>query len=360
MPPPPKPKKMKLKRDVSPKAIAKYKNWDLLKHGVSQSLLQKFISCRDRFHIASCRALKPTDRSEAMEYGSIYHKLIEWGAEMGTKYSHVLMHKKMLKYLQKNYPSPESKLLGDIALAQFAEYKKWEATLPTYKYIAQEPVFAEKFPLPACNFKCEAFTMHIPATKLILRGRIDEVIEHDGELWLQENKTKGQINIQMLMDTIPENLQVMFYATAAQLKYGRKVAGIIYNVIRKPGQRQRQKEGDKAFVERIQGEIQNDHNYYFKRIQYKFPPGSVEKWQREELIPLLYHVYMWWMSIKSNPTQPWVDENGEINPLHGRRSFGVYEPTVFGKGDFFDLIIHGRKNGLIEDNNMFPELEDDD
>jgi hypothetical protein len=58
--------------------------------------------------------------------------------------------------------------------------------------------------------------------------------------------------------------------------------------------------------------------------------------------------------------QPWVDENGNINPFHGRKSFGIYDSMTLGKGDFYDLLVYGRKQGLIHDPQQFPELEDDE
>jgi hypothetical protein len=33
---------------------------------------------------------------------------------------------------------------------------------------------------------------------------------------------------------------------------------------------------------------------------------------------------------------------------------------TLGKGDFYNLIVYGRKQGLIHDPEQFPELEDDD
>ena len=360
MPPVKKPAKTKLKPPSKRPKKLPYSGWDLTKHGVSQSLLQKFIVCRDRFHIATARALRSTDRKEAMEYGSIFHKLIEWGAEMGKSWTMIKMERRLNEYIRKNQPTDQSILLARIALAQFRHYQAANSKLPAYKYIAQEPVFAEEYTLPACSHSTEAYTMHIPRTKVLLRGRIDEVLEVDGNLWLQENKTKAQINIEVLKDTIPENLQVMFYATAAGIKYKRPVKGIIYNVIRKPGQRQRKTESDADFVKRISGEVESNPSHYFYRIAYSFPRGAVKKWQKEELEPLLYQLYIWWSSIKANPLQPWVDDAGNANPFHGRRSFGVYDPMSNGKGEFFDLLIHGSKRGLVVDNEFFPELQDDD
>ena len=95
-----------------------YKGWNLFTHGVTQSLLQKFINDEDRYHKKAILGLKPVDRKEAMEYGTIFHKLIEEGARMGPNYSRLEMLRIMNSYMKQVYPSPESTLLGKIAIAQ--------------------------------------------------------------------------------------------------------------------------------------------------------------------------------------------------------------------------------------------------
>lgn len=96
------PKKTKLKK-TPPKKVP-YKGWGLFTHGVSQSLLQKFINCRDRYHKHAVLGLKSTDRKEAMEYGTIFHKLIEEGARMGNTYTRLKMVQIMLAYMKQFYP----------------------------------------------------------------------------------------------------------------------------------------------------------------------------------------------------------------------------------------------------------------
>lgn len=337
-----------------------YKGWRL-EHGISQSMLQKFIVDRDRFHMRVVRGLKPTDRKEAMEYGSIFHKLIEEGARMGDSFTMLKLRGLMTQHAIHNKFDDKSRLLLNIALVQYEVYHKWQSNLPKYKYIAQEPVFEEKYKLPATTWSpTPEIYISIPATDIIMRGRIDEVIEMNGGIYIQENKTKSKIDLQHISDTVPENLQVMYYAVAAALKYKRPIKGFIYNIIRKPGQRIKVKESEPQYITRIKEEIEANPSYYFYRLAYNFPPGAIARWEREELIPLLYQVYIWWRSIEQNPINPWEDEEGNPNPFHGRKPFGVYDPMVLGKGDYFELVVHGSLEGLIEDYQQFAELVDDD
>jgi len=334
--------------------------WSPMKDGVSQSLLQKFSGCIDRYHKHAVLGLRETNRKEAMEYGTLFHKLIELGAALGPKYTRQALMRQMMDFIKGRYDSMESRMLARIAIAQYHVYKDWESLLPKYKYIAQEPVFNEPFTLPPISFEPnEDIRIRVPSGTVIpLRGRIDEVIENNG-MWIQENKTKSRIDISHIQDTIHTNIQVMFYAVCSELKYGRPCKGVIYNVIRKPGLRQKVAESDDDFIERIIEDCKKQPTHYFYRLSYEFKPGEVKKWVREELLPLLYKVYIWWRSISANPTNPWVDQNGNVNPFHGRRSFGIYDSMTNGKGDFYDLIVYGRKSGLETTLEMFPELREE-
>jgi hypothetical protein len=338
-----------------------YKGWSPLIHGVSQSLLQKFVVDTDRFHKATVLGMRETTRKEAMEYGSVFHKLIEIGATM-PNYTRIKLITFMIDWMRKRYPSVESEFLGQIAVAQYFKYRDWYASKPKYKYIVAEPVFNELYTLPTINFEPNPdIRIRIPSgVKIPLRGRIDGVIDNNGSMWIEENKTKSRVDLSVLQDTIHANIQVMFYAVCSQLKYGRSCNGVIYNVIRKPALRQKVKEPNSEFIKRIEEDIDERPDWYFNRLSYEFQPRHVQRWEREELQPLLARVYLWWRSIEANPLNPWVDANGNPNPFHGRKSFGIYDSMTQGKGDFYDLIVYGRNANIKIVDEQFPELQDDE
>ena len=347
------------KKAPAPKKLP-YAGYNPLINGVSQSLLQKFVVCQDRFHKATVLGMRETSRKEAMEYGSLFHKLIEVGATM-QDYSRVKLMSYMFDFTRKRYPAPESELLAKIAVSQYFRYRDWYANKPAYKYIQAEPIFNESYSLPALHFEPnEEIRIRIPpGIRIPLRGRIDGVIENNG-MWIEENKTKSRVDLNLLQDTIHSNIQVMFYAVCSQLKYGQPCNGVIYNVIRKPALRQRVKESNPDFIKRIEEDIDERPDWYFSRLSYEFQRGQVTRWEREELQPLLARVYLWWRSIEANPTNPWMDILGNANPFHGRKSFGIFDSMTQGKGDFYDLIVYGRNANIEYVQDQFPELQDDD
>jgi len=349
-----------------------YKGWNLLVHGVTQSMLSRFFIDEERFHIRNVKCLKEVNRKEAMDYGTIFHKLIEINSRLGKRYNKARVSIYMNKWVLSRF-GEEAVLLAKIAIAEFEEYRKWESTLPIHEYVDQEVKFCENFELPPINFSAdnENISVRVPKGIVIpLRGRIDELIMLDGKLWLQENKTKSKIDLDGIIKTIHRNIQVMFYATCIELKYGVPCAGVIYNVIRKPGQIQRTGRRNKAgvyvggesdlqYINRIVSEIRKDTGYYFTRLRYEFPNGTLQQWQRRTLIPYLYKIYLWWRSWEKNPINPWEDTQGNINPFHAERPFGIYDPFSNGVGEYFNYLTTGSKIGLEENSELFPELEDE-
>jgi hypothetical protein len=55
-----------------------------------------------------------------------------------------------------------------------------------------------------------------------------------------------------------------------------------------------------------------------------------------------------------------VDLNGNVNPFHGRKSFGIYDGMTLGKGDLYDLIVYGKRNNIEVVTEQFPELTDEE
>jgi hypothetical protein len=347
---------MVLKKGNTKKAKAKRESlWDLYRDGLSQSLISKFLNDRERYRIYAVEGLRERGSRDHLEFGTIYHRLIEISASgIGDNQATLASHindwcKKRFKTAT---PDEFANIyrLANIALVSFIEYKKWEKALgKKYNYFSQEEQFKNMYKLPSGRI--------IP-----LRGRFDEIIQWDKKtLWVQENKTKSRIDEMAIETQLPWNLQTMFYAVNLQLKHPQyKCGGIVYNVIRTPGERQKVKEPDTEFFARIQENIAKDQAHYFKRWEYGLSQDHLKAWEQQTLIPVLEHIANWWDSIKSNPFNPWVDADGNVNPWHFIRPFGVYDSMANGNGDYFDLICRGITVNLDRATTVFPELEDDD
>lgn len=109
-----------------------------------------------------------------------------------------------------------------------------------------------------------------------LRGMRDGMYLVKGRPWILETKTAAQIRENELLDTLEFNFQNLFYLLSAEIESGgRRAAGVLYNVVRKPGQRYSgtyhgQPEDLLGFRTRIMGEVRAKPHDYFKRFELTY------------------------------------------------------------------------------------------
>lgn len=316
--------------------------WDLYRDGISYSLLSKFEVCRDRFHTYAVRGLRPAERKEALEFGTIFHKALELHAQGNTTSQTT---DKLFKWAK---DKDVSLLLCRIAAMMVSHYTAyWKAE--KLKYHSSEQVFR----IP--------HTTRYLKKNIELRGRLDETFIRNGKIWLQENKTKSNIDESKIISILPQDLQTMLYCYAMTHIHDLQIGGVLYNVIRKPQLKQGVKESETEYLNRIHEDITERPDHYFKRFEVELSKGDIKKFVAEILDPLLDQVVMWWESIKLNPLNPWVskdtDGNEVPNPHHYRKPFGIYDPMTNGKGDYFELVTSGSTLGLERIETCFPELD---
>lgn len=311
--------------------------WDLYRDGISYSLLSRFINCRERFRIYTVEGLAPAGTTDSLEFGTIFHKLLEHHAG-GSTFPQL---ERMI------YQDKQNSFLGNMALSIFRIYvDTWKDQDASLKYVSQEEVFRTPIYLPS-------------GRKVDLRGKFDEVFRDQGKLWLQENKTKSQIDEISLEHTLPFDLQTMLYCHCIRAIYKEAPAGVLYNIIRKPGLKQKVKETDSDFLKRIVEDINSRPEWYFVRYRISFGQNDIDNFAKQTLYPLLEQVCLWWESIKANPFQPWTQQDGSTNPHHFSRPFGVYDSFRNGRGEYFDLITRGVDHGLALIETVFPELTEE-
>jgi len=319
--------------------------WDLYRDGLSQSLMNRFIDCRETFRLYAVEGFRTASVRRARDFGTIYHKLVELHARGKPIKTH------FPAWLKRKYSrlSPEDRkyirLDAKVAQMMFEEYRR--ALPDRYKYIAAEETFTEELKLP--NGKI-----------VKMRGRTDELIDRGKNgIWIQENKTKQRIDMLFIEDTLRRNLQTMLYAWAMQKRYGRPVTGIVYNVIRQPSQRRKEDETEDQFVDRIRQDVRKRPSHYFQRRKVDLTREHHRHWMNSELIPLVNHICAWWESIKNDPFHPWATADGLPNPHHFARPFGIYSPMSNGRGDFYEYKLYGKRTNIVIEDNPFGELEDE-
>lgn len=323
--------------------------------GLTQTQIGRWLVCRERFRLKAVEGLsedEPWEKMRAMEYGSLFHAAME--ASSGRKDWRAALDKYYGGLLEK-FPANESDITKWYLLAemQFPIYLNHWKNHETERN--RRPIFEEK------AFKIQV-SVNMPLAEydpvITLQGKIDAAYESSGCVFLQENKTKGDIDQEGLSKTIDKNLQTLIYHLALrQLLPGRKIAGTLYNVIRRPlsdkySPRKKKGETMKAFVARVGEKMLKEPQKHFYRWIVPLTDRQIASFRARCLDPILRAIVMWWDGFDGDPFSP------EKNPFHFEFPFGVYHGMDRGfRGDFFDLLATGSRRGLHQITDLYPELK---
>lgn len=359
-------KKALLKRIPPPEISDKAKlpsGWSLYgngpKSGLSQTMIQKFIVCRERFRIRYVEGLISSGGvSDAIEFGNIFHKAWELHCK-GVPL------KAILNKLTARHPrtreavyDPHLCKIAVTLLPIYLEYTKEDTK--DFHYLRSE----QKFNMP---YQCGLGRI------VHMKGKRDAELLRDGKLWLKENKTKSQINVEQLTHTLPYFVQPGLYLLSLQRDYPEyDIGGFIYDVVRKPGLKRKKNETEVQFLRRIRDDVESRPEHYFLMLEIDMDTKHLEEWRLRFFDPVISQICLWWESIKHNPFDPWTTPSGNIglsgtdpqvlvqNPHHFLRPFGIYDPLATGVGDYFLKIVNATNAGLVETDEPFPELDDDE
>lgn len=349
--------------------------------GITFSLLSRFIVCRERFRLQVVEGLKEQELRfpHALEYGSLWHEAEEAFAGGNDWKSAVNNYANKLR---EEYPADDREIAKWVALClhQFPEYinhYKSNSMERKREPILEEVAFKVPYALPSGRV-------------VLLRGKWDCVFQYGKRsIYLQENKTKGNIDEEGITRTVDQNLQSMLYQIALRKGYdanhghietggeyvecgmGLRIKGTLYNVVRRPlsdkhAPRQKKKETPAQFYKRAGSElVRANPSYWFKRWRVEISGQAIERYRRITFDPLLEQLCDWWEWIQIDPFNPWRPrtEGGGVwrthNGIHWQSPWGVYNSLASGwRGDYFDLLTTGSRVGLNKVDSLFPELDD--
>ncbi len=340
-------------------------------------MLVRFLSCRERFRLRYVCGLEPPDRwHHTFGYGNMWHACEEAHAR-NEDWTLSLDHH--VAQLEQRYPLQREELSKwhNVAHVQFPEYVKHWADHPDV--LNRTPLMQEQvFDVP----------YHLHSGRVVrLRGKWDCVDLIDGGIYLQENKTKGDIDKIKVERQLKFDLQTMLYLVALKetVKYhggswvpeplqkeGEEwpICGVRYNVVRRPlsggkGNISPHKakstktkytpaESGADFYERLRRDyIAAEPEYWFFRVRCEISTHDIEVFRRTCLDPLLECLCDWygWMAHKEPPL-------GRSMGLHYRTPFGVWSALEEGGSTEYDnCLATGSEVGLRRVQELFTELQ---
>lgn len=336
--------------------------------GISYSLLCRWLNCRERFRLYVMEGLRPSAAFHApMDYGNMWHVCEEvWAANPVKGIDQVFI--KLRAYCQemcRKYQSQQEQVSHwyEMCKAQFPLYVDYWQHHPDQ--VAREPVVQEK--VFCVNYK-------LPSGRVVyLRGKWDSIDIVKGKLWIQENKTKSQINQRQLTQQLIFDLQSMIYIVALE-QYkehcffnrsnkkwrGLPTAGVRYNVVRRSAHKSPESMVTKIKEDQECGRISE----WFSRFNVEVSKKDIQRFKHQCLNPILEELCRWWdwvTTVKDPFTYHPDNKDLQGYGPHWIHPYGVR--NLLDEGGSTDLdhyLSSGSQVGLIRTEQLFPELVEGD
>lgn len=346
-------------------------------------MLVNFLSCRERFRLKYIRGLMPPDKwNHKPGYGNMWHACEEALAREENWTTTLDQH---VAQLERQYPIQIDDIhkWHNVCHVQFPEYVKYWADHPDVVNrtpLLQEQVFDVPHPLPSGRV-------------VRLRGKWDSVdlIREESEgllgrhkmtrdgIWLQENKTKGEIDKLQVERQLKFDLQTMLYLVALSrvpreyLGSEKPILGVRYNVVRRPlsggrgnitphkakatKSKYTPAETAEQFYERLRRDyIAKEPDYWFFRVRAEISESEIEVFKRTCLDPLLDHLCAWYDEVTKQTIElsyAWRP------PMNYRTPFGVWSALEEGGATEYDhCLATGSEVGLRRVQELFTELKE--
>ena len=380
--------------------------------GITQSMLANWLVCRERFRIKYVEGWKPQDTfNHRTGYGDMWHLCEEYHAKSPGCINWAVMLKDHCQGLCKQYPMQQQEIdkWYQVCKVQFPLYVAHWSKHPDV--LARTPLLQEQvFDVP----------YKLPSGRIVrLRGKWDSVdLIGKGKgagIYLQENKTKGDVDEQQIKRQMLFDLQTMLYLAAlgewkgdSKVNWSRSttpILGVRYNVIRRPlsGGKGKIKQRDathgakcpkckgkgkvlvkgqmgseamtncpkcfgqcrlggkpaetnEAFFKRLSGIIEDSPDDFFVRFKVEVSAGDIALFRRTCLDPILEQVCDWYY-VATDDVERSRSWGSHQDSLNFRTPYGIYSPLIDGGGTEYDEFLStGSTVGLVKADRLFKEL----
>lgn len=350
--------------------------------GITQSMLGRYLGCKERFRLMVVEGLKPKPKfSAAMDFGNMWHACEEAHAA-GKPFDRPL--EAHVRALMARFPLQQTEIAEwwakcSVLFQVYADHWAMHPDMIHRKPLMQEQLFDVPYTLPSGRV-------------VRLRGKMDSVDvvqEMKGKFrvgeraaWLQENKSKSGIDAAKITRQLNFDLQTMLYLVALdEMKQWvvevrnplddlskLPIKGVRYNVVKRSTHKTPESMLKKIDDDRKAGRI----GEWFLRLNVEVSQADMERFKRECLDPVLENLlddWEWWAVCK-NGDQDVFDMDLQMAyrhsreqassqiPRHFRYPFGIYNPLSEGAEAELDAFIAtGDERGLIRTDDLFPELK---
>lgn len=264
------------KREIVTKVsdIGLPKKYSIKEHGITQSMLKAFPTCRQRF-LFMVNGWRQVDDGRFAVFGIICHYIMEHIYKSKVKPSRI-----KLRNMIKNCVKEIKKDLSEFALTDLAKNMAMAEILMFHYWDYYPKDFKRKYTSVEGEFCVELGGFK-------LRGKKDLRFKaKDGEV-MQEHKTKGRIEEDMLIQTLAFDFQNLFYIIAQTLEDDVKIPRVLYNIIRNPGLKQGKAESFKEYMTRIEDDVLSRPDFYYIRYEIPYSEQNKKRFKKQLVTKLM-------------------------------------------------------------------------
>lgn len=331
---------------------AKRPLWDWTQ-GITQSALDRFNSCREQFSLGYIEGMTSKGFSVALEFGTMIHIAIQQHGDPACKSS----PQEIIDGVCASYHDSRVGQLSKLDIATMSKtIAAAEAVFPLYcqtvgeddkkqRFIAHEQYFEVPHQFPVGK--------GLSHSTINLRGVRDGAYRTGKAdyLGLFETKTKSNIDDNAIISGLRADLQTMFYLHSMRLSYNETPKEVLYNVIRRPGQKFLDRDTYATFKQRIIDDIKKRPTHYTRRYEVNVLQSDLDTFRDKVLDPSLRVMLHWWESVKDHPFDRFK------SPYHFVNLNALY--TKYGPCQLYGLMVLGKRRDYYARSFPFPELEND-
>ena len=324
--------------------------YDPTKDGVTQSILATYFACREACRRSVVLGQTYTGVRTGLIFGDLshgilelcYRQLINGVTDIRKVVNSLPTYADTVgtKWMQNNpFSTTAAKDVVEESLAILlrvmpAYFTYWWDRDTSVEWVGAE----EEFSVPV-TFEYNGEVITVP-----VRGKRDgEFIKRTKRrerLWLFETKNFSQISSR-LEDTLPIDTQVGTYITRLEAQKATTVAGVEYNIIRRPGLRRKVNESLREYCDRIEEDVTKRPDHYFSRYPIELTVEE-KKFHAASIMHKVREFYAWWR--ESSHAE--MDLGYNCASCDGK----------YGACQYLDACVSGDETGLTVRTCVHPEL----
>ncbi len=312
--------------------------WSLEQDGITNTGLQTFMSCREKFARKYIDGMSSRKISVPLTFGNLWHLAFEYRLTRTPWKGVDLYRTRAAEKLNSQALADLDHLVAQVK-AMFPYYTRhYKKDDGKVKFIAHEHMFE--------------YEHQVGRHKIKLRGKIDGVYKTSlGSLGLWEIKTKSKIDTRLISDLLRCDFQTLLYLWATWKSYKKCPRHLTYDVIKRPQLRQKKTETQARLIKRIQADVIKNPGTYFKRWPVTIMESDLARFQETILDPVLLEFADWNREVSKTPFLP----ERRTAPRHYQNLSALVSSQ--GRDDLYDLVVKGNRAAYYRRSYAHPELD---